>query len=174
MQTLLNRTFTKILNSTFSETYKFSFTSVRNSKRSKLKLLTTRLFDSLFVFFLFPYFCFGCNRETSGDVRRDWTDFQTWKDVCYASNFMQFTESWSPICQILLPSSRVADPDPTWIRIQSGQWIRIQSGQLIRIRIQEWPTKVETNKEISYFEVLDVVFWELKASSVTWTFFMVA
>jgi hypothetical protein len=25
--------------------------------------------------------------------------------------------------------SRVADPDPDWIRIQSGQWIRIQEGK---------------------------------------------
>jgi hypothetical protein len=44
------------------------------------------------------------------------------------------------------PMSRVADPDPNWIRIQSGQWIRI------RIRNpdpgpggQKWPTKVEKN-----------------------------
>ncbi len=51
-------------------------------KRVELTLPTTRLFDSLFVFFLVPYFCFECNRETSGDVRRDWTDFQTWTDVC--------------------------------------------------------------------------------------------
>ncbi len=41
-------------------------------------------------------------------------------------------------------AARVADPDPNWIRIQSGQWIRI------RIRNpdpdpggQKWPTKVE-------------------------------
>jgi hypothetical protein len=24
---------------------------------------------------------------------------------------------------------RVSDPDPDWIRIQSGQWIRIQEGK---------------------------------------------
>jgi hypothetical protein len=24
---------------------------------------------------------------------------------------------------------KVADPDPNWIRIQSGQWIRIQEGK---------------------------------------------
>ncbi len=28
----------------------------------------------------------------------------------------------------------VSDPEPDWIRIQSGQWIRIQSGQWIRIQ----------------------------------------
>jgi hypothetical protein len=33
-----------------------------------------------------------------------------------------------------IPKNRVADPDPKWIRIQSGQWIRIQSGQWTRIR----------------------------------------
>jgi hypothetical protein len=31
---------------------------------------------------------------------------------------------------------RVSDPDPDWIRIQSGHWILIQSGQWIRIRIR--------------------------------------
>jgi hypothetical protein len=25
--------------------------------------------------------------------------------------------------------NRVSDPDPDWIRIQSGQWIRIQKGK---------------------------------------------
>jgi hypothetical protein len=52
---------------------------------------------------------------------------------------------------------RVSDPD--WIRIQSGQWIRK------RIRNpdpdpggQKLTTRVETNLEISCFEVLDVLF----------------
>ncbi len=27
---------------------------------------------------------------------------------------------------------------------------------------QKWPTKIEISWKISYFEVLDVVFWELK------------
>ncbi len=26
-------------------------------------------------------------------------------------------------------AGRVADPDPDWIRIKSGQWIRIQEGK---------------------------------------------
>jgi hypothetical protein len=34
------------------------------------------------------------------------------------------------------------------------------------------PTKVEKNQEISCFEVLDVLFGELKVSPVTWKFFM--
>ncbi len=72
-------------------------------------------------------------------------------------------------------TSRVADPDPIWIRIQSGQWIRIR----IRNpdpdpRGQKWPTQVEKNLEISNFEVLDVLFWELKASFVTWKSFIEA
>ncbi len=61
------------------------------------------------------------------------------------------------------------------IRIQSGQWIRI------RIRNpdpdpegQKWPTKVEFFFLSSCFELLDGLFWELKASSVIWTFFMEA
>jgi hypothetical protein len=57
--------------------------------------------------------------------------------------------------------------DPDWIRIQLGQWIRIRNPDPGG---QKWPTKVE--KKISCFEVLDVLFWELKASSVTWMFFM--
>ncbi len=70
------------------------------------------------------------------------------------------------------------DPDPDWIRIQSGHWIR-----KFRIRIrnpdpdpggQKWPTKVVFFFLSSCFEVLDGLFWELKASSVTWTFFMEA
>jgi hypothetical protein len=32
---------------------------------------------------------------------------------------------------------RVSDPDPYWIRIQSGQWIRSGSGPVFGIRIQE-------------------------------------
>jgi hypothetical protein len=50
------------------------------------------------------------------------------------------------------------------------------SGFGIRIRIQEGkndPQKKKTLKN-SCFEVLDGLFCELKASSVTWTFFMEA
>jgi hypothetical protein len=35
-------------------------------------------------------------------------------------------------------------------------------------------TEVEKIKEISCFEVMDVLFWELKACFVTWTSFMEA
>ncbi len=44
-------------------------------------------------------------------------------------------------------TTSVSDPDPDWIRIQSGQWIRIQEGK-------NNPQKVEKN---SCFEVLDVL-----------------
>jgi hypothetical protein len=60
------------------------------------------------------------------------------------------------------------------IRMKPGQWIRI------RIRNpdlgeQKYLTKLEFFLEISYFSVLNVLFWELKASSVvTWTSFMEA
>jgi hypothetical protein len=30
---------------------------------------------------------------------------------------------------LLIVHHKVADPDPYWVRIQSGQWIRIQEGK---------------------------------------------
>ncbi len=48
-----------------------------------------------------------------------------------------------------IPTGSVSDPDPYWIRIQ------------------KWLTKLEKIKKISCFEVLDVLFGELKASFVT-------
>jgi hypothetical protein len=54
--------------------------------------------------------------------------------------------------------SSVLDPD--WSRLQSGQWIRI------RIKREKSPTKIEKNKEILFFEVLDVLFSWLKALPV--------
>ncbi len=39
---------------------------------------------------------------------------------------------------------------------------------------QKWPTQVEKNHEISCFEVLNVLFWGQKASSVAWKSFMEA
>jgi hypothetical protein len=56
----------------------------------------------------------------------------------------------------VVPVSRVADLDPNWIRIQSGQWIRIriQSGQWIRIRIQEGKNDPQKLKKIKKFHVL--------------------
>jgi hypothetical protein len=47
------------------------------------------------------------------------------------------------------------------IRIQSGQWIRIQEGK-------NDPQKIEKKKNISCFEVLDILFGGLKASLVAW------
>ncbi len=61
------------------------------------------------------------------------------------------------------------------IRINLSCWIRI------RIQIadpdpvgQKWPTKIEKSTEFSCFEVLDVLFWGLKASPVAWVSFMEA
>ncbi len=65
--------------------------------------------------------------------------------------------------------TRVADLDPDSI----GQWIRIRNPDPYPGG-QKWPTKVENFVESSCFEVLDGLFWELKTSSVTWTFFMEA
>jgi hypothetical protein len=68
--------------------------------------------------------------------------------------------------------TRVADPD--WIRIKSGQWIRIrnpdsESGS--GSRRAKMTHKSRFFFTSSCFEVLDGLFWELKASSVTWTFY---
>jgi hypothetical protein len=56
-------------------------------------------------------------------------------------------------------SIRSVDPDPY---SESG------SGS----RRAKMTHKIKKNSEISCFEVLDVLFREPKASSVTWTFFM--
>ncbi len=56
-------------------------------------------------------------------------------------------------------------------------WIRIHLSSWIRIRIQEGkklPTNIEKSKEFSCFEVLDVLFGELKASPVACASFMEA
>ncbi len=53
------------------------------------------------------------------------------------------------------PRARVADPVPD----QGGQ---------------KWPTKKEKSTEFSCFEVLDVLFWGLKASPLAWAPFMEA
>ncbi len=66
-----------------------------------------------------------------------------------------------------------------WIRINLSCWIRI----LIRIQIADpdpdpgglkCPTKIEKSIEFSCFEVLDFLFWGLKASPVAWASFMEA
>ncbi len=52
---------------------------------------------------------------------------------------------------VAAPETRVADPDPDWIRIQSSQWIRIQESK-------NDATKVGKNFKNSCFEVLDGLF----------------
>jgi hypothetical protein len=61
--------------------------------------------------------------------------------------------------------TNVADPDPP----DSIGSVDLKPGN------QKWHKKVEKKLwKISCFEVLDVLVWELKASSVTWTSFMEA
>jgi hypothetical protein len=55
------------------------------------------------------------------------------------------------------------DPDPD-----------SESASEFRSRRAKMTHKSRKNLKISCFEVLDVLFGELKASSVTWTFFMEA
>jgi hypothetical protein len=71
----------------------------------------------------------------------------------------------------------------TSVSVSDPDLFRILSGQLIRIRIrnqdpnpggQKLPTKLGKNYDILCFEVLDVLFLALKASSVTWKSFMEA
>jgi hypothetical protein len=103
-----------------------------------------------------------------------------WHTVCFASvlhskpGFRRRQECMKP-SNFFIPTGIVSDPDPYWIRIQSGQCIRIR----LCIRNpdpdpggQKWLKKVEKIKKISCFEVLDVLFGELKASFVTWSSFM--
>ena len=102
----------------------------------------------------------------------------------------------------VLVFSRVSDPDPYWIRIQSDHWIRIrirnlnqgcgsgygsvldpysigsvdpdpysESGSGSGSRRAKMTHKSRKN---SCFEVLDGLFCELEASSVTCTYFMEA
>ncbi len=78
---------------------------------------------------------------------------------------------------ILDPGSQGFGSGSAWIRINLSCWIRIR----IRIQIadpdpgrQKWPQKIEKRTEFSSFEVLDVLFWGLKASPVAWESFMEA
>jgi len=79
---------------------------------------------------------------------------RAWKDTSKAAVFWCAAGWNSPG---FVPS-RVPDPDPDWIRIQSGQWIRIRnpdpdSGG------QKWPTHKSRKKK--FIEVLDALFREL-------------
>ncbi len=99
---------------------------------------------------------------------------RSWEGWLPSSPPISLSASSSYVNASSVIATRVADPDPFRIRIHPGQWIRI------RIRNpdpdpggQKWPIKVEFFLS-SRFEVLDGLFWELKASFVTWTFFMEA
>jgi hypothetical protein len=61
------------------------------------------------------------------------------------------------------------DPDPNLIRIQGGSVSG--SGFAIQIRIQEGKNSFKNIEKVNnfIFEVLDVLFWGLKASPVAWT-----
>ncbi len=64
---------------------------------------------------------------------------------------------------------RASNPDPDRIRLRSGQF-DLDPGP----GMQKLPTKVEIFGEISCFEVLDALFWELRVSLVTLMSFMEA
>ncbi len=64
------------------------------------------------------------------------------------------------------PNQGVAPQPGLRIQIQSGPWIRIRIRNLNLdpdSEGQKLPTKVKKNWEIPCYEVLDVLFWELKA-----------
>ncbi len=80
-------------------------------------------------------------------------------------------------CEQGFGSGSLSGSGSAWIRINLSCWIRI------RTQIadpdpdrggQKWPKKIEKRTEFSSFEVLDVLFWELKASPVAWESFMEA
>jgi hypothetical protein len=79
----------------------------------------------------------------------------------------------NPMCLQGVGSGSVSGS--AWIRINLSCWIRI------RIQIadpdpggQNLPKKIENRAEFSSFEVLDVLFCELKVSPVAWASFMEA
>jgi hypothetical protein len=59
-----------------------------------------------------------------------------------------------------------------WEAVWGGPGIRIKEKSRIRIRIKE--KKIEKITEFSCLEMLDVLFWGLKASSGAWASFMEA
>ncbi len=78
-------------------------------------------------------------------------------------------------CFLFFSSNQGFGSGSAWIRMNWSSWIRI------RIQIadpdpggQKWPTKIEKSTEFSRFEVLDVLFWGLKASPVACASFMEA
>ena len=105
-------------------------------------------------------------------IRNPATNFTKLKIILFLNaeenNLAQFSKNLK-----LSFAISVSDPDPDWIRIQSGQWIRIRNPDP-EPGGQKWPTKVEIFFKSSCFEVLDGLFCELQASSVTWTCFMEA
>jgi hypothetical protein len=64
---------------------------------------------------------------------------------------LTWVEDPDPLRHFFTLLSRVADPDPDWIRIQSGQWIRIQEGKNV-------PQKKKKISKSSSFAVWDGLF----------------
>ncbi len=123
-------------------------------------------------FALFIYLIHGMIRVLA--VIQTLFNFHSWLLPVTGQQIMPAFGAWKSFLDWSSKKSikaRVSDPDPDWIRIQTGQWIRNPDPDPGG---QKWPTKVEFFFESSCFEVLDGLFCELQASSVTWTYFMEA
>jgi hypothetical protein len=68
---------------------------------------------------------------------------------------------------------RVSNPDPYQDPHGSALIWAAGSGSGSR-KVKKCPKKIEKRTEFSSFEVLDVLFWGLKASPVAWEYFMKA
>ncbi len=94
-------------------------------------LLTTSFFSLLFTMFCrLTRDAVSRNRFTGGG------ELLSWNRSSVAIRIRQDKG------QNYLTFNRVADPDPDWIRIQSGHWVRIRNPDPDPGG-QKWPTKVE-------------------------------
>ncbi len=84
---------------------------------------------------------------------RRWQQYIEPGDEQVNSSSYQLVDNNSPTCPDDIFGVVCLDPDP------GGQ---------------KWPKKIKKRTEFSSFEVLDVLFWELKASPVSWASFMEA
>jgi hypothetical protein len=84
---------------------------------------------------------------------------------------VRFFFTFSPSFELPMKYNQCFDPDPDWIRLESGQWIGCSEPGSGSRRAKM--THKNIYKKLS-FEVLDVFFGGLKASSVAWTSFMEA
>ncbi len=82
---------------------------------------------------------------------------------------MHFLSFFVWLCCVSYSISQIADQC-----FGSGSGLDPDSIRSVDPGGQKWSTKTGKSSEISCFEVLDVLFWGLKASPIAWTFFIEA